>query len=184
MAQIFKAIPTKAMLRLQQQEQTNTTTSGTTLSTNIFKAIVFDAHKSKDNNTINSITYNLKNEARSRIALDNPEFDLKRAKRDVINFGISAFESKDKAAAKTTMAIKLGARPPKGPYINYKELLAEKRRQREDATEKSTMQQLGKNAQGNASVTYRALQKTRKRKLNGQQITRNYGVVKPKINTK
>lgn len=59
---------------------------------------------------------------------DTDEFDIKRARHEVIRFGISGFDSKEKEDAKVTMAIKLGAKPPKRKYQNYKELLQEKKK--------------------------------------------------------
>lgn len=167
-------VPTKAMLRLQQQQQSQPDTPPAVA----FKATVFEAYKSKAKTN----AHNLK---RSEAAAGGvQEFDLKRAKHEVLNYGISGFETNDKVAAKIALAVKLGARPPKNTYTNYKDLLAEKKKQRQDAVEQSAMMQLGKNAQGVASVTYKKLHNARRKKKLDGQITRHYGVVNPKIHKK
>ncbi|KAI4496119.1 hypothetical protein M0802_007986 [Mischocyttarus mexicanus] len=50
------------------------------------------------------------------------ELEMKRARYDVIKFGISGFNSSKAKEAKTELAIKLGANPPKNPSLNYKDL--------------------------------------------------------------
>lgn len=169
-------VPTKAMLRLQQQQKALLAAEPTAHQ---FKAVVFESHKSK------SKANAAHNPKLSKSAInDSAEFDLKRAKHEVLNFGISGFETNDKVAAKIALAVKLGARPPKNPYTNYKDLLAEKQRVREASAQQSAMLQLGKNAQGVASVTYKKLHNARRKKKLDGQITRHYGVVNPKIHKK
>lgn len=170
-------VPTKAMLRLQQQQQSQPDAPPAVA----FTATVFEAYKSKPKTN----AHNLKRSDTATAAGGGAqEFDLKRAKHEVLNFGISGFETNDKVAAKIALAVKLGARPPKNPYTNYKDLLAEKKKQRQDAVEQSAMMQLGKNAQGVASVTYKKLHNARRKKKLDGQITRHYGVVNPKIHKK
>ncbi|XP_015181345.1 PREDICTED: uncharacterized protein C1orf131 homolog [Polistes dominula] len=55
------------------------------------------------------------------------ELEMKRARYDVIKFGISGFKSAKAKEAKVELAIKLGAKPPKNPNLNYK-VLKEKRK--------------------------------------------------------
>ena len=162
---LLEIVPTKAMLL-----------KGNT-SSNEFKVTVFESHKSKVKDS-SGAKHNLKGKAETN------EFDLKKAKHEVLNFGISGLESKDKKAAKIALALKLGAKPPKNQYKNYKDLIAENKKAREEMNEQAAFLQLGKNAQGGASVTYKKMHNAkRKKKLDGQ-ITRHYGVVNPKINKK
>lgn len=62
---------------------------------------------------------------------EDPEggFDIRRARHEVMRFGISGFDAKAKEDAKVTMAIKLGAKPPKREYKNYKDLQQERKKQ-------------------------------------------------------
>ncbi|KAI4483271.1 hypothetical protein M0804_008326 [Polistes exclamans] len=55
------------------------------------------------------------------------ELEMKRARYDVIKFGISGFKSSKAKKAKVELAIKLGAKPPKNPSLNYK-VLKDKRK--------------------------------------------------------
>ncbi|XP_066581948.1 uncharacterized protein C1orf131-like [Prorops nasuta] len=56
--------------------------------------------------------------------------EMKRARYDIIKFGMSGI-GKDKAKeAKVALAISLGARPPKKKAINYKELQEMKKREK------------------------------------------------------
>lgn len=52
---------------------------------------------------------------------DKPEFDLKRARFEVRKFGIKGFHGDQKKEAMTALLVKLGAKPPKNKYHNYKE---------------------------------------------------------------
>lgn len=58
---------------------------------------------------------------------ENPEFDIKRARHDVIRFGASGLDGKEKKNAQVALAVKLGAKPPKGTAKSYKEYQDERR---------------------------------------------------------
>lgn len=53
------------------------------------------------------------------------------ARREIINFGIAGSSNSDKINLNQQLAIKLGAKPAKKPARNYKEILEEKRLQKE-----------------------------------------------------
>lgn len=59
------------------------------------------------------------------------EVTFQSARREVMNFGIAGSAASDKLDLNQQLAIKLGARPPKNPTRNYKEILEEKRKQKE-----------------------------------------------------
>lgn len=67
---------------------------------------------------------------------------LKKARHDVLKFGITGFEKKKKIASKEQMAIRLGAVPRKKPAINYK--LFMQMRQEEIVKERQTRELKGK----------------------------------------
>lgn len=54
-------------------------------------------------------------------------FDIKRARHEVIRFGTSGLKKEDKKNAQIALAIKLGAKPPKGPVKSYKDFIAERK---------------------------------------------------------
>lgn len=167
----LEMVPTRAM-RLRPDAQPNV------------KATVFESYRSKKSTQTSNLKSRPAGGAATNTSVNVPEFDLKRAKHEVLNFGISGFDSKDKHAAKLALAIRLGAKPPKNAYTNYKDLLVEKKKQQTDAAAQSAFQQIGKNAQGGASVTYKKLNSARRKKKLQGQIDRHYGVVNPKIHKK
>lgn len=155
-------IPTKAAL-LKKSE-----------SLNQFKCTTFESYKPKQKSLTNTKLANVDKTSKNI-------FDIKRAKHEVFTFGTSGLESKDKEVAKIALAVKLGAKPAKSKYKNYKELLAEKKELKEKERENEALWNVGKNAQGGASVTYRQMKSaTQKRKLNAP-INQHYGVLNPKI---
>lgn len=158
---VLDIVPTKAML-LKATPQSE------------FKATVFESRKSK----AKSSNFNSRLSGGSK---DENDFNLKKAKHEVFNFGVSGFESKDKEAAKMSLAIRLGAKQPKNEYKNYKEVIAASKEAHIKSKENAALLQLGKNSQGGASVTYKKLNNARRKKKLDGQITRHYGVVNPKI---
>lgn len=154
-------IPTKAALAKKSE------------SLNQFRCTTFESHKPKQKSLAN----------KKLNAVDSLKniFDIKRAKHEVFRFGTSGMESKDKEVAKIALAVKLGAKPAKSQYKNYKDLLAEKKVSKQKEREDEALWTVGKNAQGGASVTYKQIKSAnKKRKLNAP-INQHYGVVNPKI---
>lgn len=109
----FNQIPTKAS-RVLSIDQDNKFT------------VVFNKKKKKDPKPRSDVH-------KSDIKVpDDDGFDInmRQARHEVIRFGISGFESKEREDAKVTMAIKLGAKPPKREYQNYKEFLQDQDKKR------------------------------------------------------
>jgi hypothetical protein len=63
---------------------------------------------------------------------DKNEVTFDRARREVLNFGISGSNSTEKSDQITQLLLKLGAKPPKNKAKNYKDILEEKKKQREE----------------------------------------------------
>ena len=81
------------------------------------------ANKEKSNVVVNdTIDEKKKNEL---------TLDMRRTRMEIFKFGISGLDETAKVDAKTAHAIKLGAKPPKNKSINYKDLLQEKKREKE-----------------------------------------------------
>lgn len=72
------------------------------------------------------------------------ELEMKRARYDVIKFGISGFESSKAKEAKVELAIRLGAKPPKNQSLNYKVLKDERKKEAVAAKDKEPMSGLSK----------------------------------------
>ncbi|XP_071964941.1 40S small subunit processome assembly factor 1-like [Antedon mediterranea] len=59
---------------------------------------------------------------------------LKKAKIDVHQFGLSGFDYEDKEKMELQRAIRLGAQAPKKEYMNYKQLIETRKKERETET--------------------------------------------------
>lgn len=168
----LEIIPTKAMLLRQKQ------------ATNEFKAVVFEAHKSKKSSGP------LKTSINKRPNNDNKsdELDMKKVRHEVFNFGISGYDFKDRQKAKIALAVKLGAKPPKNLYKNYKELQAENKEAKAKAQEEAYIRTVGKNSSGRATVSCNKLVDRRVKKKKASNtvgaLTQHYGVVNPRIHRK
>ncbi|XP_055302009.1 uncharacterized protein C1orf131 [Sitodiplosis mosellana] len=168
-------VPTKAMLLKKN------------LVVNEFKAVVFETHKSKKSDKTNRFSQKKRSAGEER---DEPGgLDMKRVRHEVFNFGISGYNFQDQQKAKVALAVKLGAKPPKNAYKNYKELQVENKEAKAKAKEEAYIRTVGKNSAGLATVSCNQLvnrftKKTKKNKNNVGELTKHYGVVDPKIQKK
>lgn len=116
---------------------------------------------------------------------DDNIFNLKRARKEVINYGIAGMEKDKKIDAQIALAIKLGAKPPKSKYVNYKEWKAEKK----IATQSAGVAVDSKKqfVPGNYGATQSYLNSKQKRKQKtvvSGDVLKHYGVANPKIGKK
>ncbi|KAF5301586.1 hypothetical protein FQR65_LT08891 [Abscondita terminalis] len=105
-------------------------------------------------------------------------FDAKKARHEILKFGMSGFDQQKKQEAKIQLAIKLGAKPPKKVYKNYKELTEERKQQKIINNQHLKLQQLGKNEFGESLVKCKKF--NRKRKILKGSLLEGYGTVKVK----
>lgn len=110
---------------------------------------------------------------------DPQVFDISRARKEVINYGISGLDRDTKLEAKVALAVKLGAKPPKNPYRNYKELLEERKREKQE-TDRESRRRKGQ-SYGAARSYQQQKQRARDKASNPNSVTRHYGVVNPKM---
>lgn len=161
-------VQTKAMLLKKSTESTD------------FKAVVFETHKSKKGIGRKSMA--------KKNADDDNGFDMKKARYEVFNYGISGYDFKDQQKAKIALAVKLGAKPPKNAYKNYKDLQMELKQGKVKAAEEAYIRTVGKNSSGEAIVSCNKLanrvMKKKKKNNNVGELTKHYGVVNPKIHKK
>lgn len=119
----LEIIPTKAMLLKKKAAASE------------FKAVVFETHKPKKSAGTRKI-----GAKRSGTVKDNDDsdaLDMKRVRHEVFNFGISGYNFQDQQKAKIALAVKLGAKPPKNAYKNYKDLQAENKEAKAKAKEEA-----------------------------------------------
>lgn len=169
-------VPTRAMMLKKSTEPTD------------FKAVVFESHKSKKGGASKAASAK---RGASGGKDDDDGFDMKKARNEVFHFGISGYDFKDQQKAKIALAVKLGAKPPKNLYVNYKDLQTERKEAKERAAEEAYIRTVGKNSSGHATVSCNKLvnrvKKLKKKKANNNnvgELTKHYGVVNPKIHKK
>lgn len=116
---------------------------------------------------------------------NNNEFDIKKARHEVLNFAMNNQRvQKNQKKMLTYQLVKLGAKPPKKQEKNYKQLLDERKRLKDIREERKKFCQLGKNQAGAASVKCRSKskqEKQAKKRAPVSSIDRFYGVVKPNL---
>ncbi|KAH8416573.1 hypothetical protein KR222_009860 [Zaprionus bogoriensis] len=118
-------------------------------------------------------------------ATDN-EFDIKKARHEVINFATANQRTlKNKRKMEILQLVKLGAKPPKKEYRNYKDLKAERQRLKDNREERRKFHQLGKTQTGAASVRCnnraQKKQQSQKKRAPVANIGQHYGKAQPKF---
>lgn len=58
---------------------------------------------------------------------------MKRARYEVMKFGMSGFEKAKAKRANVALAVSLGAKPPKNRRVNYKKLMTQRKKEKEEA---------------------------------------------------
>ncbi|KAK9874684.1 hypothetical protein WA026_005504 [Henosepilachna vigintioctopunctata] len=111
----------------------------------------------------------------------NSAFNIKKAKNEVIKLGMSTLEGQEKKDAKIQLLIKLGAKPPRKKYINYKELQKERKEKKAAEQSNAQLQQIGKNILGKSTAKDKFDKKRRKdQKFKNKGLLDVYdGKVKP-----
>uniref|UniRef100_A0A131XA41 Uncharacterized protein n=1 Tax=Hyalomma excavatum TaxID=257692 RepID=A0A131XA41_9ACAR len=64
---------------------------------------------------------------RNDIPQEVNEISFKKARHDVLKFGIRGLDKPRQEEAKIALAVQLGAKPPKNDYLNYKELINDRK---------------------------------------------------------
>ncbi|KAH3797763.1 uncharacterized protein C1orf131 homolog isoform X2 [Dreissena polymorpha] len=103
-----------------EEEKQNATIAGP-------EVVVFQSHKRKERKEREAKKEDVVR-PRTKFTLESDEFDMKQARFEVRKYGIAGFQGDQKEEAMTALLIKLGAKPPKNKYVNYKEY-QEKRKQ-------------------------------------------------------
>lgn len=98
-----------------------------------FQIVVHEKHKSK---TADKRSSAVENKSHNKFS----EADMKKARFEVYKFSKSNLDFLGKQKSKVELAIQLGAIPPKNKGRNYKEILAEKKIEKE-RMEKENMEQ-------------------------------------------
>lgn len=121
------------------------------------------------------------------------KFDFQKARHEVFKFGVSGMGETEQKDAKTALAVRLGARPPKNQYVNYKVLMEGRRKEKEQ--EKLLKLEAGHDRFSSAllnqpkGIEHSAKKKDKKKDLNAPKGGLDYQVGKfkggvLKVNTK
>ncbi|KAG6449849.1 uncharacterized protein C1orf131 homolog [Manduca sexta] len=108
-------IMTKAALALKNAESN-------------FQFVKFEAHKAKKKEPNESDELSIPRKDPQQYS--KKDIDLKKIRHEVVKFGMSGFDATKKEEAKIALAVSLGAKPPKGQYINYKELMKKRKQEK------------------------------------------------------
>uniref|UniRef100_A0A182XBN4 CCAAT-binding factor domain-containing protein n=1 Tax=Anopheles quadriannulatus TaxID=34691 RepID=A0A182XBN4_ANOQN len=111
---------------------------------------------------------------------DPTVFDMTKARRDIMNLGFSGFDKESKHQANVRLAIKLGAKPPKNQYRNYREILEEKKAAKEVEEDTATKRRQGQLAYGAIQSYNKNQQRKREKQRNPNAIMKHYGIAKPR----
>lgn len=164
-----------------------------------FKATVFESRKSDQPKPLKQLQPKEDSESEDDIfsgkprrkpakKIDDNEFNIKKARHEVINFALSGFRNeKHKKKTEIALAVKLGARPPPKANKNYKQLLLEKKNLKNVREQRKKFHQLGKTQTGLAAVKCKSKTqkgKDSKKRAPVSNIGNHYGVANPKFKTK
>ncbi|CAH1970875.1 unnamed protein product [Acanthoscelides obtectus] len=155
----FSPVPTKASLKKKSVEVEVTS---------------FISYKSKKQKSTDDVLESTKNENKDK---NDQVYSIKRLKQEIKSFTLKNAENQREA--KMQLAIKLGAKPLKKKYTNYKTLLQEKQKEKAREKKEAAFQQLGKNSHGRCNAKGKSYDRKRKKEKEG--ILGIYGKVK-KVN--
>ncbi|CAH2100329.1 unnamed protein product [Euphydryas editha] len=100
-----------------------------------FQVVKFEAHKPKKKK--NAEVENMEESKSTGSA--KKDLDLKKIRHEIVKFGMSGFDATKKEEAKIALAVSLGAKPPKREYINYKELMQKRKKEKQKLNEEKKM---------------------------------------------
>lgn len=121
---LTKAEKKKQMLE-KQLEQVQAT-----MRKNNIQTVVYNNPDSKSANS--RVATERKDKNKSSLEEDSDvQLDMKKARHEIMKFGMSSLKSKDLEDAEQSLAISLGARPSKRPAVNYKDLQLQRKQEKE-----------------------------------------------------
>lgn len=103
------------------------------------------------------------------------EMDMKKVRYEVFKFGMSGFKAEKKEEVKVALAIKLGAKPPKRKYYNYKDYKCMKEKQLKEQSEQRKLLAVGKTKTGKPGTKGKRKFLARKKDKNKDGILDPYG---------
>lgn len=137
-----------------------------------FECVVFEGRKSKKKkqDEVNKLMS-------ERNVQEVGEDDMRKFRYDIMKFGATGFDKAKKQETKVAVAVALGAKPPKRGYKNYKEILSEKKREKE---EREKIKELLKKGKADPGAIYRKanMKAKEKKKKDMRGLLNVYGKVR------
>ncbi|KAL3276953.1 hypothetical protein HHI36_012318 [Cryptolaemus montrouzieri] len=131
--------------------------------------VSFVSYKPKPKKIINDDNDN-------NLVIEKPAFVMKKAKNEIIKFGISQLEGQEKEM------LKYRAKPPRKKCVNYKKLLKERKESNINEKSNVELQQIGKNTIGKSTAKTKFDKKRKKDlKLKDKGLLDVYGRLKVKV---
>lgn len=139
-----------------------------------FETVVFESHKAKKKKLEGGNALigekNIK---------EVDEDEMRKFRYDIMKFGASGFDKTKKKETKIAVAVSLGAKPPKRGYKNYKEILDEKKKDKE---ERERVKELFMKGKADPGAVYRKANVKEKAKKKGMRGLLNvYGKVRTSL---
>ncbi|KAI5736459.1 hypothetical protein M8J76_003434 [Diaphorina citri] len=78
--------------------------------------------------------------------------DMKKARFEIMKFGMNRMTGREKEKTKDIIAIELGAKPPKNKYVNYKTLQETRKREKVQQREEKKLFEINRKTIGKKSV--------------------------------
>ncbi|KAH8271130.1 hypothetical protein KR018_000869 [Drosophila ironensis] len=176
-SQDFQPVPTRAALALQKRQASSE-----------FQALVFREPQSQGKPKTAGNAEKSQNSGDPPAKDSNPEFDIKKARHEVLNFARNNQRViKNKRKMEIFQLEKLGAKAAPKAAKNYKELKDERQRLKNIRAERKQFHQLGKNQTGAASVKCRTKahkERNEKKRAPVSNIDQHYGKAQPKFKTR
>lgn len=167
--QSFEPVPTRAAL-LKQSDPT-------------FNVVVFESKKKRPAQGHKQLNLFKEPDSATKGKQQGAPIDFKKAQKEVVKFGVDGISDKlQKNEAEIALAIKLGARAPKKSYRNYKSILGDKQKEKQQALAGTPdRNRVAKKYQSGATQSYqKVVQRTKNKKKQPKNVLEAYGKVDKK----
>lgn len=134
-----------------------------------FEEVVFTSYKKKAAEGPHTATVRSKKTLPDPVPkrADDQRAFMKKARYEVMKFGLTGFDAAKREETKQALAISLGAKPRKKKGINYKELKEARQKQKEEEKARQAFQTIGKTATGHASAKIKNRMRLNKQRPKG-----------------
>ncbi|KAL1450774.1 hypothetical protein WDU94_003097 [Cyamophila willieti] len=112
------------------------------------QVVEFKAYKSKKR--LNSDSQSVETVGPEKKKVE--EVDMKKARYEIMKFGMKKMSGGDKEKTKEMIAVELGAKPDKNKFVNYKTLQQDRQREKQQEREEKKLFEINRKTIGKKSV--------------------------------